>query len=55
VPKRVAALLNPPPRLRLLLIAAAILLVAVSGISALVAARDLNNLLEFARAAAGPS
>jgi hypothetical protein len=55
VPRRVAALLRPPPRPRLLLISAAVLLVAVSGISALDAARDLGNLLEFARAAVGPS
>src|SRR5580704_1342741 len=54
VPRRVAALLGPPPQPRLLLVAAAVLLVAVAGASALEAARDLNGLLELARAA-GPS
>jgi len=52
VPRRVAALLSPPPRRRLLLLAAAIALVAVSGVSALEAARDLHGLIEFAQAAA---
>jgi hypothetical protein len=41
VPRRVAALLGPPPQPQLLLVFAAILLVAVSGLSALEAARDL--------------
>jgi len=50
VPRRVAALLVPPPQPRLLLLAAAVLLVAVAGASALEAARDLDGLLEFARA-----
>ena len=54
MPRRVAALLGPPPQPRLLLVAAAVLLVAVAGASALEAARDLNGLLELARAA-GPS
>ena len=53
VPRRVAALLSPPPRPRLLLLAAAVALVAVSGISALEAARDLHALLAAARAATG--
>jgi Zn-dependent protease with chaperone function len=51
VPRRVAALLRPPPRPQLLLVAVAVLLVAVSGVSALEAARDLHALLEAARAA----
>ena len=51
VPRRVAALLRPAPDLRLLLLAAAVLLVAVAGVSALEAARDLHALLESARAA----
>ena len=53
VPHRVAALLRPAPRPQLLLLAAAVLLVAVSGVSALEASRDLHNLLELAQAAAG--
>jgi hypothetical protein len=52
VPRRVAALLQPAPRPRLLLIALAVALVAVSGLSALEAARDLHGLIEFAQAAA---
>ena len=51
VPRRVAALLGPPPRPRLLLLAVAVLVVAVAGASALEAARDLHGLLEYARAA----
>ena len=51
VPRRVAALLGPPPRPRLLLLAAAVLLVAAAGASALEAVRDLDGLLELARAA----
>jgi hypothetical protein len=50
VPRRVAALLGPPPQPRLLLLASAILLVAVAGASALEAARDLHGLLDYARA-----
>jgi Zn-dependent protease with chaperone function len=50
VPRRVAALLNPPPRPQLLLLALAVLLVAVSGFSALEASRDLHALLELAQA-----
>jgi len=52
VPHGVAALLRPPPRPQLLLLAVAVLLVAVSGLSALEASRDLHNLLELAQAAA---
>jgi Zn-dependent protease with chaperone function len=51
VPRRVAALLRPPPQPQLLLLAAAVALVAVSGISALEAARDLHALLDLARSA----
>jgi Zn-dependent protease with chaperone function len=49
VPRRVAALLIPPPGLSPLLIAAVIVLVAVSGISAVEAARDLHQLIELAQ------
>ena len=45
--------LLPTSRPRLLLLAAAVALVAVSGASALEAARDLHALIEFAQAAAG--
>ena len=51
VPRRVAALLRPPPQPQLLLLAVAVVLVAVSGVSALEAARDLHALLAAARAA----
>lgn len=52
VPRRVAALLGPPPRQQLLLLmAAAVALVAVSGASALEAARDLHSLLVTAHTA----
>ncbi len=50
VPRRVAALLGPPPQPRLLLLASAVLLVAVAGASALQAAIDLHSLLDYARA-----
>jgi beta-lactamase regulating signal transducer with metallopeptidase domain len=49
VPRRVAALLAPPAGLSLLLLAAAVLLVAVSGASALEAARNLHQLIELAQ------
>ncbi len=49
VPRRVAALLAPPPGLSPLLIAAAIVLVAVSGVCAVEAARDLHQLIELAQ------
>jgi Zn-dependent protease with chaperone function len=52
VPRRVAALLQPPPRPRLLLLAVSVALVAVSGLSALDAAHSLHSLIEFAQAAA---
>jgi Zn-dependent protease with chaperone function len=51
VPRRVAALLRPPPQPQLLLLAAVAVLVAVSGVSALEAARDLHALLAAAHAA----
>jgi Zn-dependent protease with chaperone function len=52
VPRRVAALLRPAPRPRLLLVAAAVVLMAICGLSVLDAARDLHALIEFAQAAA---
>ncbi len=51
VPRRVAALLAPPPRTRILLLAVAVLVLLVAGVSALQAARDLHALLELADAA----
>jgi hypothetical protein len=50
VPRRVAALLGPPPRQSVLLLGAALVLVAVSGASALDAARNLHALVELAQA-----
>jgi Zn-dependent protease with chaperone function len=52
VPRRVAALLSPPPGLSPLLIAAALVLVAVSGVSALEAARNFHQLIELAQGSA---
>ncbi|HEY1820656.1 MAG TPA: M56 family metallopeptidase [Trebonia sp.] len=49
VPRRVAALLAPPPGLSPLLIVAAVALVAVSGACSLEAARDLHQLIEIAQ------
>jgi len=49
VPRRVAALLSPPPRLSLLLVAGAVLLVALSGVSALEAARNMHQFVEYAQ------
>lgn len=49
VPRRVAALLSPPPRLRLPLVACALLLVALSGVSALEAVRNLHQFVEYAQ------
>ena len=51
VPRRVAALLGPPPRARAVLPAAAALVVLLAGASALEAARDLHALLELAQSA----
>ena len=50
VPRRVAALLGPPPRSRAVLVAFAVLIVAITGASVLEAANDLHALLELARA-----
>ncbi|HEX4062110.1 MAG TPA: M48 family metalloprotease [Streptosporangiaceae bacterium] len=50
VPRRVAALLRPPPRGRQMLLAVAIALVSVCGIAALDAALNLHALIEFAQA-----
>jgi Zn-dependent protease with chaperone function len=52
VPRRVAALLAPAPRPRLVLFAVALLLVALSGVSALEAAKSMHQLIEYAQAAA---
>jgi len=52
VPRRVAALLRPAPRPRLVLLVAALALMAICGLSVLEAARDLHGLIEFAQAAA---
>lgn len=52
VPRRVAALLAPAPRPRLLLFAAALLLVAFSGAAAVEAARNMHALIEVAQVAA---
>ncbi|MBO0830762.1 MAG: M48 family metalloprotease [Actinobacteria bacterium] len=51
VPRRVAALLAPPPRFRFVPLALAVALVAVAGLSALEAARDLHAMIEFAQSA----
>jgi beta-lactamase regulating signal transducer with metallopeptidase domain len=51
VPRRVAALLRPPPQPSLLLFGAVLILVAISGLSALEAARNLHQLIEYAQAA----
>jgi len=52
VPRRVAALLAPPPRTPLLLYGAVVLVVALSAVSALDAAASLHQLIELAQ---GPS
>jgi hypothetical protein len=49
VPRRVAALLGPPPRPRTLLLIAVAALAVLAGVAALEAARDLHALLELAR------
>jgi Zn-dependent protease with chaperone function len=51
VPRRVAALLGPPPRLRLVPLVLTIGLVAIAGLSALEAARDLHAMIELAQSA----
>jgi Zn-dependent protease with chaperone function len=50
VPRRVAALLAPPPRIRPLLVVAVAGLVLISGVSALDAFRDLHAVVELAQA-----
>jgi Zn-dependent protease with chaperone function len=50
VPRRVAALLAPPPRIRPLLVVAVAGLVLISGVSALDAVRDLHTVVELAQA-----
>ena len=52
VPRRVEALLRPPPRQRLLLAALTVALVALSAVAALDAAFNLHLLVEVAQAAA---
>jgi Peptidase family M48 len=49
VPRRVAALLAPPPRIRPLLVAAVAGVVLVSSVAALDAARDLHAVVELAQ------
>jgi hypothetical protein len=49
VPRRVAALLAPPPRRRIVLIAVSIALVVLAAVCVLVAANDLQDLLSLAR------
>ena len=51
VPRRVAALLSPPPKLSLLLVAGILLLVSVSGVAALEAVRNLHQFVEYAQSA----
>jgi Zn-dependent protease with chaperone function len=51
VPRRVAALLSPAPRFSLVPVAVAIALVAIAGLSALEAARDLHAMIELAQSA----
>jgi Zn-dependent protease with chaperone function len=51
VPRRVAALLGPPPRLRLVPLVLTVALVAFAGLSALEAARDLHAMIELAQSA----
>jgi hypothetical protein len=52
VPRRVDALLGPPPRRRIVLLALTISVLAVCGLAALDAAGDLHAMVEFAQAAA---
>ncbi len=51
VPRRVAALLAPPPRRHLVLAGMIAILIVVAGASALQAANDLHGLVELAQAA----
>jgi len=52
VPRRVAALLRPPPKRGVLLAALTIALVVVSCLSAVAVASELHSLIEFAQAVA---
>jgi Zn-dependent protease with chaperone function len=52
VPRRVGAMLGPPPRRHLLLLALAIAVVAMTGLATFHAAGDLHAMIEFAQAAA---
>ncbi|HYK71111.1 MAG TPA: M48 family metalloprotease [Streptosporangiaceae bacterium] len=52
VPRRVAALLGPPPKLRIVPLVLAVALVAIAGLSAFDAARDLHAMIELAQSAA---
>ena len=52
VPRRVEALLGPPPRRHTMLLILAVVLVAVAGLAAFDAATDLHAMVEFAQAAA---
>jgi hypothetical protein len=49
MPRRVAALLRPPPRARLALLAVAVALVVVCGLAVLEAGLDLHALIELAQ------
>ena len=53
VPRRVAALLTAPPRRQTILLAASTVIVAMAGVAALLAARDLHALLELAQGSRG--
>jgi beta-lactamase regulating signal transducer with metallopeptidase domain len=53
VPRRVAALLAPPPRTSLLIYGAVVLVVALSAASALDAAASLHQLIELAQGSPG--
>ena len=50
VPRRVAALLAPPPRIRPLLVAAVAGVVLVSSLGVLDVARDVHEVVELAQA-----
>jgi Zn-dependent protease with chaperone function len=52
VPRRVDALLGPPPRRSIVLLTLAIAVLAVCGLAAVDAAGDLHAMVEFAQAAA---
>jgi hypothetical protein len=52
VPRRVDALLGPPPRRSFALLALAIVVLTVCGVAAFDAAGDLHAMVEFAQAAA---